>query len=901
MFLLYALGALFSFLVFVVLPWLLLSHWRIKRRVEELEQRLMDMPQRHEASGEASHSSIAPTTTLPVSQPAQPATANIPATKSIEVTTPVTTVPGITLPPAPPTRIGWWARLREHMRGAEWEAVVGGNWLNKLGVLVLVIGVGLFIAYSLTELGPAGRIAVGYLSGGAMLGGGLLLYRYIHYRIIGMGLMGGGWAVLYFTTYALHAVPAARLVQHPLLGFTLLLAVAGGIITHALRFRSETLMLVAYGAGYATLLLGQVPLFASMATLPLMASLLWVSWNRSWQRMSLAGVIFTYGAFLLLLNIQKVEQVTWQGLFISLGFLAIYWVSFEGFDLLRIRRASLRGGAARSMAPLNNVLWLGSSLVLWQITMPIPLPFEPRGRTMAVVAALFLASAWLRARMCPAKRYREPEADSGKFTSILRRFTAGGYELSLVLSTLLFLVAVWRLFDGLALVTMLVLEGQALFLGGLLLRDPFVRSLGSLVLALALLRVLGWDLYHAKLVEWGGWRVWDWAPKGLVLLVVAYYNRWELLRSFVGSRWLGLMHGIAGTVLLALVTWALLPAPLVAPVWGLLGMGLLELGYATGARPWRLQGHALVLAAFGRLFLANFANFGFTGVLSHRVLLVTPVVVLLYYLSWRMRRAGETQVEAMPSDHFDLEKSLRVAYLYLGALAAALLLRFELGRVAVVAGWSLMLLMLVYLGNRFRNYHLVTQGILLGGLVFARAWATNFYIPESLFGVFGRVGSGVFTTLAFFGAYFLLPLQSVVPTIKPIGWIEKIFIWVLRNARALFVLMGSTMLALLCFYEVNGRLLTLAWGAEAIALLVFGFLWRERLWRLSGLFMLAVSVGKLFIHDLGELETPYRILSFIVLGALMIAASWAYVRFSARLAPMGEASPEGDPPAGRKT
>ncbi len=50
-------------------------------------------------------------------------------------------------------RITW----RERLGGTDWEALVGGNWLNKAGVLVFVIGLSLFLGYSLTRFGPAGR------------------------------------------------------------------------------------------------------------------------------------------------------------------------------------------------------------------------------------------------------------------------------------------------------------------------------------------------------------------------------------------------------------------------------------------------------------------------------------------------------------------------------------------------------------------------------------------------------------------------------------------------------------------------------------------------------------------------------------------------------------------------
>ncbi|MES1256970.1 MAG: DUF2339 domain-containing protein [Acidobacteriota bacterium] len=36
---------------------------------------------------------------------------------------------------------------------------------------------------------------------------------------------------------------------------------------------------------------------------------------------------------------------------------------------------------------------------------------------------------------------------------------------------------------------------------------------------------------------------------------------------------------------------------------------------------------------------------------------------------------------------------------------------------------------------------------------------------------------------------------------------------------------------------------------------------------------------KLFVYDLRNLETLYRILSFVALGLILLAVSWIYTRF----------------------
>ncbi len=38
-------------------------------------------------------------------------------------------------------------------------------------------------------------------------------------------------------------------------------------------------------------------------------------------------------------------------------------------------------------------------------------------------------------------------------------------------------------------------------------------------------------------------------------------------------------------------------------------------------------------------------------------------------------------------------------------------------------------------------------------------------------------------------------------------------------------------------------------------------------------------VLKLFVYDLRQLDVPSRILSFVVLGLFLLAASWIYTRF----------------------
>lgn len=61
-------------------------------------------------------------------------------------------------------------------------------------------------------------------------------------------------------------------------------------------------------------------------------------------------------------------------------------------------------------------------------------------------------------------------------------------------------------------------------------------------------------------------------------------------------------------------------------------------------------------------------------------------------------------------------------------------------------------------------------------------------------------------------------------------------------------------------------------------LLLVGFLKRSAFFRWQALVLLAFSIGKVFTVDVSQLSQGYRILSFLGLGALLLAVSFAYQR-----------------------
>jgi uncharacterized membrane protein len=100
------------------------------------------------------------------------------------------------------------------------------------------------------------------------------------------------------------------------------------------------------------------------------------------------------------------------------------------------------------------------------------------------------------------------------------------------------------------------------------------------------------------------------------------------------------------------------------------------------------------------------------------------------------------------------------------------------------------------------------------------------------------------------------------------------------STRPLLAAPGSMMYA----SQVAGRQMAerfsySAWFLLAgAALLVFGFRRRSALLRWQGLVLLAVTICKVFLLDTSTLSQGYRIISFLALGALLLAVSFAYQR-----------------------
>jgi hypothetical protein len=903
--------------------------WMSRRRVSRLEEliaeltsRVYVLEQRPEPRPEPAAAPVAPPVPIAVAPPPMPAAApEAPRPEPVAAeTTPAVKPPepeAPFLPPPPPPIFAaepgptLSARLRKMVGDDEWESLVGGSLLNKLGAFVLVIGLVLFLGYSFTMMGPAARVAISLAVSGGLLAAGFLVERMQRYRVFAWGLLGAGWACLYATTYAMFAVDAARVIFNDTLGALLLVAVAAAMIAHSLRYQSQTVTAIAAASAYGALALSPSKQLGVGALIPLSAALLFLADRLRWHAIGVLSVAATYG-IIIAHGDQGSPLATTQ------AFLFTLWLIFEAFDIVQLRAEDPRPDYAAAIFPLNALGFLLLSAAKWEKADPAHLP-----HFFAAAALLYLGDSLLRGRL-----------------------RSNAYQYSIVLASALAALAVVRQAGGAWASVMLAVEAELLFLTAWRWRLRFLEWLSAAVFTGALLRMVWTASETGSLVTWGGLTFHNWTPAAILMAVIAYTNRElrtvpipygyagsALVQLVLGAetpkRWLGLVWTSWTAILLELsfwrkasdfrrqayvawalavfavvfnlldhmqrpaalsewvtlagasalgywmalrlwtkearlwlssqaamaatgyalvVTWLQLPDVTVAVAWAALAVLLVEAGFRFDHNPLRMIGHTTGSMAFGRLFFTNFTNEGVTGGLSHRLITILPVTGSFLYLYRRSREDGWPWLRM---------------HLWFASAAIAILMRFEMGHVFTVVGWSLLGLVLLVLGRKFETEDWCWQSLVLALMAAIRCVATNFDDPQSFAGMPGRLLTAGIVIGALYAQEFLAPRD--------------------HRSRTFYSLLGSLLLASLLYREVSGSGLTVAWGLQGLLLLAAGFPARERILRLTGLVFLLSCILKLFIYDLRNLETLPRILSFMALGVILLAVSWVYTRFRERV------------------
>jgi uncharacterized membrane protein len=122
-------------------------------------------------------------------------------------------------------------------------------------------------------------------------------------------------------------------------------------------------------------------------------------------------------------------------------------------------------------------------------------------------------------------------------------------------------------------------------------------------------------------------------------------------------------------------------------------------------------------------------------------------------------------------------------------------------------------------------------------------------------------------------------LRATEPVLE--SWQPSITTW-LYGAFAILLFGVLTLEVSAYFYarapQARFAAISVLWTLYSIALMLLGFRYQQARLRLVSLGLFGVTILKVLLADMARVSTPFRIVSFVVLGLMLIGTSYLYYR-----------------------
>lgn len=176
----------------------------------------------------------------------------------------------------------------------DWEKFIGENLINKIGIGILVLGIGFFVKYAIDKewINEIGRVFIGILCGGALVGIAHRLRK--EYKAFSSVLIGGGLSVFYFSV-------AIAFHEYQLIGqtaaFVIMVLITAFAIQLSVAYNRQELAVLAIIGGFTTPFLvstgegNYVVLFTYL--LILNTGMLVLAYFKKWNIVNIVSYVFT--------------------------------------------------------------------------------------------------------------------------------------------------------------------------------------------------------------------------------------------------------------------------------------------------------------------------------------------------------------------------------------------------------------------------------------------------------------------------------------------------------------------------------------------------------------------------------------------------------------------------------
>jgi len=673
------------------------------------------------------------------------------------------------------------------------EETLGKNWLNKLGIIALVIGISLFLAYKFPSLSNPAKIALGYFVGLLILGTGVYLEQSDRYRVFARALIGGGWALIFFVTYAMHFVPYTRVIDTQWIDLILLFLVAVVMVVHTLRYDSQVVTGLAFLLAFFTVGISLNTIYSLSAGAILALGLVVIVHRRHWFELEVFGILASYINHYIWLHRVIEPLVGRHRMFAefvpSTVLLCLYWAIYRWSYIERRIQTATEETVSTLGALLNTSLLIG--IFKYQSVRP----------ELAFYGLLVLGALELSLGQLPATRRR------------------AAFSILSTIGIILLVAAIPFKYSGMDTAVIWLAEAQMLILAGVFSREILFRGFGLLVALLTSLDMLVnqaiptlhdrlgqpprtiLDLYSPTIPAPEYQLAISFLVAGLLFyansLVIPRRSR-DLLASENERVFFRALSYLAALMLFVSL-WLAFPFTWTAVVWAGAAFLLISFARAFATVDLAYQAHLVAFAAFFRALDVNYHLLSRYAHTALSVRLVTlALVVALFYLCARWLSLDEPSSFTINPSEF---------YTTAAAILVALVAYRECDWVWIAAAWGAFALVLAVVGRIRDRRDLGVQAHNLVLVGFLRTLLINIDAAHEWHGFTLRfLTLTSMAALLYLCAYFSGPRGSAYA----------------RLFSALDTWAGSILIAVLAFKELSSPWIAVAWAAFAFLLLVIG-------------------------------------------------------------------------------
>jgi hypothetical protein len=207
------------------------------------------------------------------------------------------------------------------------------------------------------------------------------------------------------------------------------------------------------------------------------------------------------------------------------------------------------------------------------------------------------------------------------------------------------------------------------------------------------------------------------------------------------------------------------------------------------------------------------------------------------------------------------------------------LLYFQFANDWLVTAWASVVLVLFAVAlwlNRPIFLHqalLLTLGAVIRGIMH-NLFGASYFTGGTWTGRFFVLGSAITILFACLPFAFRLRARGLSPTASK-KWLAAI----VRHPEQFMFFAPVVLLTLMLALKMRAGMVTVSWGLEGVLIILLALAVNERSFRLTGLVLLLLCVGKVLGLDAWGLAPRDRYITFIILGAALLLVSFLYSKY----------------------